>query len=507
MSSSSPRAGAATPAHDLDPDDWEEFGKEAHRALDLMLNHLRNLRDQKVWQHAPAEVKARFEAPLPQQGRDFAALVDEFAQAILPYGAGNTHPLFMGWVQGAGTPVGMVAEMLAAGFNANCGGRNHIAIDVERQITLWLAELFGFPSEASGIFVTGTSMANLLAVLIASRDALGESVRVFGLAKAEQKLVGYTSREAHGCIEKAFDLAGLGTEALRRIPVDAQGGMDLDALADAIARDRAQGLTPAILVGTAGTVNTGAFDHLAALADVAAKENLWFHIDGAFGALCALAPELRPLINGMERADSIAFDFHKWLQVPYDAGFILVRDAEAHRKAFMSSGAYLSRAPRGLAAGDIWPCDLGPDLSRGFRALKSWFTFQAFGAERLGEVIAETCRIAQHLAALIDATADFERAAPVALNIVCFTAKPTHDGEDVGTLNRAIVMDLHERGLAAPSITILAGRPVIRAAILNHRTRMHDMEVFVDAVRDSAARLRGANWSGIGDDVGQDDVD
>jgi len=507
LSVSSKPTGAKTPVTDLDPDDWDEFGREAHRALDIMLEHLRGLRDQSVWQHAPAEVKAQFDVPLPQQGRDFAALVDQFKQSILPYGAGNTHPMFMGWVQGAGTPVGMVADMLAAGFNANCGGRNHIAIDVERQITLWLTEIFGFPREASGIFVTGTSMANLIAVLVASRDALGESVRVFGVASAEQKLVGYASQEAHGCVEKAFDLAGFGTESLRRIPPNAKGGMDIEALKAAIARDRAKGLMPAIVVGTAGSVNTGAFDDLEVLADLCAKEDLWFHIDGAFGALCALSPELKPLIKGMERADSIAFDFHKWLQVPYDAGFILVRDAEAHQRTFMHPGAYLSRAPRGLAAGDIWPCDLGPDLSRGFRALKSWFTFQAFGAERLGATITETCQIARHLASRIEAAPDFELAAPVALNIVCFSAKPTREDEDVGLLNRAIVMDLHERGLAAPSITTLAGKPVIRAAILNHRTQMGDMEVFLAAARDSMARQRGANWSEIDADAGEDDVD
>ncbi len=497
----------SNPSHnDLDPQDWDAFSQEAHRALDLMLGHLRGLRDQKVWQPIPDDVRASFQQTLPQQGHEVAQLIDQFAQSILPYGAGNTHPHFMGWVQGGGTPVGMVADMLAAGLNANCGGRNHIAIDVERQIALWIAELFGFPREASGIFVTGTSMANLLAVLIASRDALGESVRSEGIGNVGKQIVGYASQEAHGCVEKAFDLAGIGTTFLRRVPVDATGGMDLDALTAAIARDRAEGLSPAVIVGTAGTVNTGAFDALDALADLCAREDLWFHIDGAFGALCALAPELRPLIKGLERANSVALDFHKWLQVPYDAGFLIVRDAEAHRRTFMSSGAYLSRAPRGLAAGDIWPCDLGPDLSRGFRALKTWFTFQAFGAERLGEMIAETCGIASHLATLVEASEIFELAAPTRLNIVCFSVKATEAGDDVGALNRAIVMDLHERGLAAPSITILAGKPVIRAAILNHRTRMSDMDFVVAAAAESAARLRHASFADTAA-AGQDDVD
>ncbi len=505
MSAPPDRIDAQTPREgDLDPDDWEAFSAEAHQALDLMIAHMRGLRAQKVWQPAPEEVRARFQAPLPRQGHDFAGLIDEFATSILPYGAGNTHPLFMGWVQGAGTAIGMVAEMLAAGLNANCGGRNHIAIDVERQITLWLAEIFGFPPEASGIFVTGTSMANLLATLVARTDALGENVRGQGLLATGRQLTGYTSQEAHGCIDKAFDLAGIGASFLRHIPVNAEGGIRLDALRAAIARDRAEGLAPAMIVGTAGTVNMGAFDDLDALADLCAQEDLWFHIDGAFGALCALSPELQPLVKGMERADSIALDFHKWLHVPYDAGFFLCRDAEAHRRAFMSSGAYLSRAPRGLAAGDIWPCDLGPDLSRGFRALKTWFTFQAFGAEKLGETIATTCRIARHLADLIAASPNFELCAPVKLNIVCFSAK----GENSGALNRAIVMDLHERGLAAPSITILEGKPVIRAAILNHRTRASDMDVFIAAAAASAERMRGQGIAAFQQpDIDQGDID
>jgi len=479
------------PDTDLDPDDWDAFGVQAHRALDLMLAHVRSIRTQKVWQAAPDDVRAQFRAPLPHEGHDIAGLIDIFAESILPYGSGNLHPLFAGWVQGAGTPVGMVADMLASGLNANCGGRNHIALDVEQQITLWLAEMFGLPRESSGIFVTGTSVANLVAVLIARSDTLGETVRSRGLAANGRQLTGYTSREAHVCIEKAFDMAGIGADFLRKLPVDASGAIRLDALAAAIARDRADGLLPAIVVGNAGTVNTGAFDPFDVLADLCDRENLWFHVDGAFGALCALAPELRPLIKGMERADTIALDFHKWLQVPYDAGFLICRDAEAHQRAFMSSGAYLSRAPSGLAAGEIWPCDLGPDLSRGFRALKTWFTFQAFGTERLGAMIAETCQIAQHLAALVETSPRFELCAPVKLNIVCFSAKAETPGEDTDALNRAIVMDLHESGVAAPSLTLLDGKPVIRAAILNHRTRFSDMDLLIEAASTSAARIRG----------------
>jgi aromatic-L-amino-acid decarboxylase len=473
---------------DLDPEDWDAFAKEAHRGLDLMIDYLRGVRERKVWQPAPDSVRTQFHAPLPKKGKSLSGLIDDFEQLMLPYGNGNLHPLFMGWVHGAGTPVGMVAEMLAAGLNANCGGRDHIAIEVEKEITLWLAEAFSFPQDASGVFVTGTSMANLVAAVVARTDALGEPIRRSGLREATGQLVGYASQEAHGSIERAFEIAGIGSAFLRRLPVDPARRMDVKALSAAIGKDRAAGLLPFLVVGSAGTVNTGSIDDLDALADLCAAENLWFHVDGAFGALCVLSPDLKPLVKGIERADSIALDFHKWLHVPYDAGFFLCRHPQVHRESFMSTAAYLARAPRGLAAADIWPCDLGPDLSRGFRALKTWFTFQAYGAERLGAAIAQTCRIAKHLEALIGGSPIFDLCGKVRLNIVCFSVK----GDASGELNREIVMDLHESGLAAPSMTRLEGRPVIRAAIVNHRTRLSDMESFVAAAEASAKRIRAS---------------
>lgn len=471
-------------SQDLDPRDWEEFGADAHHALDLMIAYLRGLRQRKVWQPTPDDIRAEFRLPLPQSGKPLGELIETFDRSILPYANGNTHPLFLGWVQGAGTPVGMVAEMLAAGLDANCGGRNHIAIDVENQITLWLAEAFDFPKTSSGLFITGSSMANMLGALVARTKKLGRDVRQGGL-RGQPQLVGYTSVEAHSCITRAFEMIGIGASHLRKIPVDSDGRMRLDALREAIGSDEVAGFLPFLVVGTAGTVNTGAIDDLTALAALCREKDLWFHVDGAFGALCVLSPELKPLIKGIEAAQSIALDFHKWLHVPYDAGFFLCRDADAHRDTFMSPAAYLSRAARGLAAGDIWPTDLGPDLSRGFRALKTWFTFEAFGAERLGTSILQTCRIARHLADLVARSTIFELSAPVALNIVCFSVK----GQNAGRRNLEIVMDLHDSGRAAPSSTILNGKPVIRAAVLNHRTRAEDMENFIAAAEASASRL------------------
>jgi aromatic-L-amino-acid decarboxylase len=275
-------------------------------------------------------------------------------------------------------------------------------------------------------------------------------------------------------------MAGIGSLALRRIPVDAAFRMNLAALSQAIAADRAAGVTPFLVVGTAGSVDVGAFDDLTGVADIAAREDLWFHVDGAFGALAALSPALRPLVVGMERAHSIAFDFHKWAQVPYDAGCILVRDEADQLATFAGKAAYLTSGKRGLAANAPWPCDLGPDLSRGFRALKIWFTLQSFGAAALGKVAERSCALARHLAELIAAEPELELLAPVPLNIVCFRYRATAGAVDA--LNTAIVADIQEAGLAAPSTTTIGGALAIRAAFVNHRSRAEDAEALVAAV-------------------------
>jgi aromatic-L-amino-acid decarboxylase len=464
----------ASSSRSLDPDDWQQFRELSHRALDEMIDHLRTIEDRPVWQPAPEEVRQRFDRPLPRQPGDLADVLADFSSSIKPYATGNAHPLFMGWVHGAGTPVGMLAEMLAAGLNANCGGRNHIGLDVERQMVRWFAEAFGFPREASGVFVTGTSMANFLGLLVARSEALGRGVRVDGLHASPAQLTAYASAEAHGCIAQALELSGIGSGNLRLLPVDAGGAMRVDLLEQAIADDRRRGHLPFLIVGSAGTVNTGAIDDLVGIAGIAEKQEVWFHVDGAFGALAALSSSLRPRLAGMERAQSIAFDLHKWAHVPYDAGVLLVRDPEAHRRTFANPAAYLQRTPRGLGAGEVWPCDLGPDLSRGFRALKAWFTFETLGADRIGASIEHCCLVARHLEERLRRLPQFEVVAPVALNIVCFRVRSAPD-----TVQKAIVMDLQERGVAAPSLTTLGGRAVIRAAIVNHRTTAAHADRFV----------------------------
>ena len=460
----------------LDPADWPNFRAEAHRMLDDMLDYVENIRERPVWQPIPDEVRSRFRGGVPEAPSDLAAVHREFMRDILPFTTGNVHPGFMGWVHGGGTPVGMLAEMLAAGLNANLGGRDHVPIEVERQIVRWMQQIFGFPESATGLFVTGTSMANLIAFLIARDTELGFEVRSAGVAGSAKRLAAYTSAAAHICIGKAMDMSGIGSDALRLIPVDGRQRIDLNSLQEAIAADRRAGLTPFLVVGTAGTVDTGAIDDLDALAAICHRERLWFHVDGACGALAMLAPDLAPRLEGIQRADSLAFDFHKWGQAPYDAGFILVRDGVLHRKTFAASPPYLRKELRGLAAGAPWPCDYGPDLSRGFRALKVWFTFQVYGAAALGSAVSRTCALARYLESRIAETPELELLAPVELNFVCFRYR----ADDAQRLNPRIVIELQESGLVAPSTTIIDGRLAIRAAIVNHRTSEREIDLLVE---------------------------
>lgn len=469
----------------LDPEDWAAFRSQGHQMLDDMVDYLQHIRARPVWQPIPNEVRSDFQQRLPQQPTDLSVAHDVFMKEVLPYAIGNAHPGFMGWVHGAGTPVGMLAEMLSAGLNANLGGREQMPIEVERQVLQWVKALFQFPETASGLFVTGTSMANLIAVWVARVKALGLEVRKTGMRKTDLGLCAYTSAGAHGCIAQAMDLAGIGIDNLRIIQCNQSHSMDTEALRLAIHADRQAGLTPFFIAATAGSVDVGAIDDLTTLANIAEQEKTWFHIDGAYGALAMLSPKLAPKLKGIERADSIAFDFHKWGQVPYDAGFILMRDGQLHHDTFAAPATYLKRDARGMAAGSPWPCDFGPDLSRSFRALKTWFTFKVYGAEKLGETIVNTCTLAQYLKQEIEKSSQLELLAPVALNIVCFRYRCA----DADRVNANLVVALQESGIAAPSVTTVNGNIAIRAAIVNHRTTQEDIDALLEKTLQLGAML------------------
>ncbi|MFO0925095.1 MAG: pyridoxal-dependent decarboxylase [Pirellulales bacterium] len=471
-------SGTPTPnaSFSLDPADWKETRELAHGMLDDMLDFLQKIREFPVWQKIPDAIRERFHQPIPTKSSGFEDVYREFQNEILPYSSGNAHPGFMGWVQGGGTYVGMLAELLAGGLNANLGGRDHAPIEVEKQIVHWMRELFSFPSDATGLFVTGSSIANFLGLLIAKHAVMGLSVRNTGIDDPSKWTI-YTSTAAHRCIAQAVEMMGLGSDQLRKIQVDSQHRMDIEELERILEADHRADLRPVCIVGSAGTVDVGAIDDLVALRRIADREGIPLHIDGAYAALGMMSPNLRSKLVGITEADSIAFDFHKWTQVPYDAGFLLVRNGKLHLDSFHTPADYLARDPRAMAAGSPWPCDLGPDLSRGFRALKTWMTLRVFGTQRLGSMMDHTCELASYLGQRIEQSEELELLAPVTLNIVCYRYRST----DADVLNHDLVAALQQEGLVAPSATKVDGKVAIRAAIFNHRTDHRDLDQLVES--------------------------
>lgn len=482
----------------LDPVDWDTFRTLAHDMLELALDHAQGVRDRGVWTPVSKQAQEALKAPLPQDGTNEVLVCEDLVNSILPYPTGNTHPRFFGWVHGAGTPMGIIAEMMAAAMNANVGGRQHSAVLVERQVIEWCRRLFEFPFGAGGLLVTGTSMANIVGIAVARHRATGGTAATDGLIQGENALVGYTSTEAHNSVAKAFELLGLGDSNLRSIPVDDAYRMDTRLLAEAIDADRKAGRQPFCVIGTAGTVNTGAIDDLVAIADLCAREKLWFHVDGAFGALGVMHEFLKTCLTGIERADSIAFDFHKWMHVPYDAGCILVRDGRLQRDAFSKLAHDPTPTASGLAGGEPWFCEYGPEMSRGFRALKVWTTFKTYGTDRLGQSIWANCCLADYLAARASMHKQLEVMAPVSLAIVCFRfCDPRLPPESLDEVNGRIVQQLQDSGIAAPSTTRLNGELVIRVNITNHRTTAEDIDLLVDAVVAQGIRQINARKSDI----------
>ncbi len=472
----------------LDPKDWAAFRALSHAALDDAIDYLEHVREQNAWQPMPDDVAAALAEPLPLEPTPLADVYRQFAASIFPYNSGNIHPRFFGWVQGTGTPTGMLAEMLAAAMNPNVGGRNHGAVFVERAVVGWFCELFGFPADASGVLTVGTSAANLIAVLAARMQAV-PNVRATGVTN-EGRLIGYASSATHGCVRRAFEVAGLGSDSLRVLPADSLHRVDPALIARAIAEDRTAGYRPFLIVGNAGTVDVGAIDPLNELADLAARERLWYHVDGAFGATAVMSPVLARRFSGIERADSIAFDFHKWIHVQYDAGCLIVRDPRLHRSAFASTPNYLTRMPRGLASGQPWFTDFTIDLSRGFRALKVWFTLKEHGSLAIGRAMEENCRQARLLADLVDGDHSFELLAPVQLNIVCFRyRRPGMSESQIDTFNDELVIRLQESGEAVTSSTTIGGRRAIRVCIVNQRTTDDDVVRTLDALKRLANTL------------------
>lgn len=496
------RMTASSPDHTLAPTDgtetfdpasidaWAALRALGHRMLDDMLDLQSSLTHRPAWQELPPLTRRLFEEPAPIEGIGADAAYALFRSHIVPYGNGNWHPRFFGWVQGQGTPLAMLAEMLAAGMNPHLAGFNQAPPLVERQVVGWLATLMGIPG-AGGLLVTGGTAANTHALGVARYAAVrarGGNVRHEGLQQwpdgpTAKPLVFYGSVETHGWARKAAEWLGLGDRAFQRVPVNAEYQMDLAALRRMLERDRAQALDPFCVMGTAGTVNTGATDDLRAIAQLCREESLWFHVDGAFGALAALAPSVRDQVAGLELADSIAFDLHKWGAMPFECACVLVRDETVNHDAFRSTASYLAETSRGVSAGGAYFADRGLDLTRGFKALKVWMQLQADGVAKLGRIIDQNVRQTREFADAVTAHASLELLAPAPLNVVCFRYR-THavDDADLNALNEELLLRLQERGIAVPSSTRLGGRFALRLAHVNHRTTDDDMALVLSAV-------------------------
>ena len=463
----------------LDPPDWADMGTLSHRILDDAIAYLKDVRERPVWREMPDKVRSFFSAPLPREPAPVADVYDDVARNVMPYPMGNIHPRFWSWYMGSSNFTGALGDFLAAIQGSNLGGGNHAAGLMDSQVVNWLKEMVGFPASASGTLVSGGSMANIIGLTVARNVKAGVDVRERGVGAMPKPLRYYASDQVHSCHRKGMEALGLGNRALRRIPTDADLRIDIAALKAAIAEDRDAGFKPACVIGTAGTVNTGAVDDLQALAEVAAGEDLWFHVDGCIGALIAIAPENRLLVAGIEQADSIALDPHKLLHAPFEAGCALVRDASQHRNTFAVTPEYLESAPRGLASGE-WLFDYGLQTSRGFRALKIWMALREHGVEKFGRLIDQSIAQARYLTGLIEADPALELMAPTTVNIVSFRHRLNGTPEEsLKAFNTEIMLRLQEEGIAALSDTTVHGRHCLRVAIANHRTRREDLDLLV----------------------------
>jgi glutamate/tyrosine decarboxylase-like PLP-dependent enzyme len=429
---------------------------------------------------------------LPEDPSEPDALLDYVASTIFRYPMGNGSPRFFGWVNSPPAPAGVLAELLAAGLNPSVAGGDHAATYLEHAVLTWMREIIGVPSWRGGILTSGGSVANLIGLAVMRHVKSAGDVRAHGVV-AGPALVVYTSTEGHSCIQKAVELLGIGHANLHRVPVTSQWQMDVPALTELIVQDRAAGLMPACVAATVGTVNTGAIDPLFEIADVCNAHNLWFHVDAAYGGPAALLPELSALYRGIEKADSLAVDPHKWMYVPVECGCALVRDAAAMRDTFSLVPPYL-RDETSLP----WFSEFGIQQSRGFRALKLWFLLKQIGLDGYRLSIARDIRLTGTLRQRLYESPDFEVVATRPLSITCFRYCPealAGNEAALNRLNRRLLDLVQTDGEVFLTGTELAGRFVLRACIVNFRTAEQDLDVLVGAIRLAGERLRSEDFT------------
>ena len=468
----------------------EEFRIAAHELVDSVADYLAALPSMPVWQPMPADLReALLTMPLPEHPAALGELAARTSRDVLPHAMGNGHPAFFGWVNPPPSPAGVMTSLAAAAMNPSVVSGDHADVHLERAVVRWLAELVGFPHEpGAGLLASGGSTATLVCLAGARQRALaaaGHDLRRDGLVGAPQ-LVAYVPAEAHSCIRRAWELLGLGSEHIRGVPIEG-GELDERALRAWIAADRERGAVPALLVGSAGTVNTGAIDPLDPLADVAAAEGLWFHVDGAYGAFGVLDPALSERYRGMERADSLVLDPHKWLGVPVDSGCALFRAGDDVRDAFSLIPPYL-RQDTGDDVGTF--AEYGPEQTRPFRALKTWATIAARGRAGIVAQVTRANALARELAALVEREPELEPAAEPVTSIVAFRARP--DGcspEQLEEVNRALPEAIQARGRAFVTGTVFDNRETMRACILHPDTTVEHLRILVEEVLTTAREL------------------
>lgn len=465
----------------------QAFRRAGHAVVDGVADHLAELPSGPVWQPLPDTLRKQLlDLPLPEHADTLDDLVATALRDVLPHAMGNGHPAFFGWVNPPPSSAGIVASLAAAAMNPSVVSGDHADVHLERAVVRWLAELVGFPhAPGGGLLTSGASAATIICFAGARSRALaavGHDVRRDGLAGGP-RLVAYVPAEAHSCVRRALELLGLGSGAMRDVPLD-RGRLDVVALRAAIAADRASGALPALLVGSAGTVNAGVIDPLDALADVAETETLWFHVDGAYGAFGVLDPAITARYRGMERADSLVLDPHKWLGVPVDAGCALVRRGDDLRDAFTLIPPYL-RQDAGAPVGTF--AEYGPEQTRPFRALKTWATIAARGRAGLTAQVARANELARELAALVERQPELELAAPPETSIVAFRAHPAGcTPAQLDDVNRAVPEAVQARGRVFLTGTVLGGRETLRACILHPDTSSKHLATLVAEVVETA---------------------
>src|SRR5438094_3314634 len=468
----------------LDPsaDEIRDWGNSV---TEFMIKYLADLRDRRVYRYTSSrEIRDGLDAALPAKGIDFDSLLKVFRETIVPFSRQNAHPRMFGYVQSPGTPIGAFADLLASNLNANLTiWRSAPApVELERLTIDWIRQILGFNAEAGGLFVSGGSMANLAALAAARQTKYDSSGR----------LRIYASTETHFSISKAAALLGIGRENVRLVAVDERFKIRVDDLVAKITADLEAGYLPFCVVANAGTVNTGAVDPLAEIREIADRFQLWMHVDGSYGTFAVLAELAKKLFAGIERADSIALDPHKWLYLPVDVGCVIYREPELARAVF-AHDAESSRiiGQQADEAFGFW--DYGPALSRRFRALKVWMLLKGVGLDYLGEGIESNLACARHLESMVRASNDFEMVAPIELSIFCFRHVPAQlrngSPQAIDAFNERLLIALQRDGSSYLSNATLGGRFALRGCVLNYRTTLRDMELLLDDLRRVARSL------------------